>query len=457
MRRVACCLVLFLLPVLVVGAQDGVAPKAAGAEVTQDPAAAELFSDGRAAFEKEAYAEALAKFRAAFKVSPGDVGVNFYLGRAAFETGDFESAVMAFERVLMISPDLERAKLELARSYFRLGVMELARTYFQEVLDSGPPEPVRKNIEAFMQNIDKGGRQHFWSGALTLGVSWDDNTEVSPQDSQVRLPLFPNTPFDVGKPKSDSIFTLTAALNHRYKVRDSRFAWKSSMMNYDAFYQHRKHLDIQYLNVATGPSLESDKWVLDLQGVGEILEKEYDPYLQSAGAQANFVCALSRDLYLAAGLRVMEKKYSSDPKRDATTVTATIGPIYNWGDNRLTARLEFENEEASDGLAPGGVAYEEDVYSYYRYSASLQYDRRLPWGFGFYAKYRYQDADYNARDVSFDQYRHDQVHEVTGGVTKKITDSVQAEISHSYTESHSSIELYRYDRNVTSMSLTYRF
>ena len=62
-------------------------------------------------------------------------------------------------------------------------------------------------------------------------------------------------------------------------------------------------------------------------------------------------------LYLAAGVKFMEKDYRQDPKRDADNLALTLGPIYSWGANRLTARLGYEREDARNG--PPGVEIDE--------------------------------------------------------------------------------------------------
>jgi len=437
--------------VICVAASTAFAQEADG-EAVDKQAFDKAFGEGKALFEKGDFTRAYPHLVDAFKEHPGDVGANFYLGRAAFETGDYESAVMAFERVLMLDPDLERAKLELARSYYRLGVLEMAKMYFQEVLDTGPPEPVQRNIDAFLQRIERARQRHFLSGVVTFGFHWDSNVRVSPESNTVQTSIGSVELDAESREKQDTLFAVTVALNHRYKAPDSPLAWKTTGLTYHALYDDEHDLDINYYNLTSGPSIENERHLIDFQLVAESLDKEYDHYLQALGLQTNFLKALSQKVYLAAGARLVDKEYDQAPKRDALNGSLTLGPIFAWGPNRITTRFGFEKESAE-----ASADFEDDEHSYEKLTASIRYDRALPARFGVYAGYRFQHVDYDARYATFDQNRRDQIHECSVGLTRKFTDRTTMEVGHTYTESRSSIDLYRYDRRVTTVSVTTNF
>ncbi|OGV72889.1 MAG: hypothetical protein A3K19_15080 [Lentisphaerae bacterium RIFOXYB12_FULL_65_16] len=453
MKRLIVCAMMLLLPPILLGQEPTATPEAA-APPPQDTRFTDLFQAGKADFEKGAYADALGKLQDAFRLSPGDPGVNFYLGRAAFESGDFESAVMAFERILMNEPDNEAAKFQLACSYYQLGVLDLARGYFQEVLSAGTPVLIetQRSAQTFLDSIDRARRRHFFSGLLSLGAHYDSNVTVAPTSSTINLPNLPDQPVTVDDEVEDALLSTTAAVTHRYKFRDSIWSWKSSLLNYNAFYDDMHELDLNYITAATGPGIEIGNLAADLQVFGDYMDKGYDTYMRTGGVRVSSFYAVNRYVYLAAGSSCAWKTYLQDPKRDAVNANVSAGPILAWGKNRLSLRGEIEAEDATDG-----PDYEEDEESYLKYSGSAEFERRFTERIGAFARARVQQFNYVARSAVFDQYRRDLLQDYTAGMNLRLTPALELELSHTFTHSGSTIELYRYQRNVTSLILSYRF
>ncbi|MCK5544988.1 MAG: tetratricopeptide repeat protein [Desulfobulbaceae bacterium] len=116
-----------------------------------------LFKDaGALLYEQGEYEKAYQHYFELFKEDPQDIRVNFFLGRAAFGMGNYEAAIMAFERVLIVDPGAVEVKIELGKSYYRLGSHETAIQYLEEALDNTMPDNVRKNVQAFLQQIRRG-------------------------------------------------------------------------------------------------------------------------------------------------------------------------------------------------------------------------------------------------------------------------------------------------------------
>jgi len=407
------------------------------------------FQRGKHLFDAGQYEAAAVALRAAFQEYPEHVGINFYLGRATFELGDYETPVMAFERVLMLNPSLTRAKLELARSYFRLGVHDIARSYFQQVLDTGPPLPVKRRVEGFIDKIEAQDRSHFLSGRLTLALHFDSNPRVSPETSEIQLG---DTSWTVGDEEEDVLSSITLGVDHRYRAPDSSWGWQSSATTYNAFYFDQVDLDVNFLRLASGPTIESDRTFVAFQGVYELLDKEHDDYLRSAGMQINALVGVTPHVFLALGAKGMQKDYRQSPQRESFDLVLGVGPIISWGANRVTTRLSYETEEAW-----GGGSFPEDEQSFERFQTNLRYDRRLSRALSWFASHRYQLVEYDERYATFDTDRRDEIHDVTLGFSGRLRDRYVVEVSHTYTSARSTIELYRYSRYVTSLSLSVGF
>ncbi len=408
----------------------------------------------------DGYRKANAAFSAAFAERPDDPDTNFYLGRTAFEFGDFEAPVMAFERVLIAVPESDdpgdqlmrnRAKLELARSYFMLGVHDMAKLYFEQVLASNPPEEVRRSIGSFVQRIERANQTQFFGGVLTLGTHWDTNINVSPQNTSITIPAFPG-PVNVDEEDADGFMSATLAVNHRAKLGDNGFEWKTAASAYNAFYKQDVDLDLNYLSLATGPGISGQKQSVGVQAVYEALNKDYERNLRSVGLQLSLFRQLSPGLAANVSARVVDKQYRTAPKREAANGSLTLGAVYAWGRNRLTASGAFERENAQ-----ADADFEEDENSYDKYSGTLRYERRFPRNISCFANYKYEFVDYSVRETVFNTIRHDDIHEATVGVNKRLENGMVVELSHAHTRSYSSIELYRYHRHVTALTLTLNF
>jgi outer membrane protein len=418
------------------------------------PPAGELFAQGRQHLAAGQFTEAYDLFRQAFLQEPGNPDYNFHLGRAAFEKGDYESAIMAYDRVLIAEPDSPRVKLELARCHLQLGSRELAKQYFNEVLATNPPEAVWQNIQKFLEAIDASERRHFLNGILTFGVQHDDNSRVAPKERFYDFHLWPGyvLPLDMGEPKSDWIYTTTAVVNHVYKAIDTPWAWKTTVINYNAFYDTGDDLDIAFLGLTTGPVRQTDKYLWELQALVNYVELDYDRYLGVHGLGTTLTLPFDQKIFFIMGATVQEKNFYQSGEKDAINLRLHGGPVFTVDKNRLGVTVARETENADS-----------DVKSYDRFSLALRYDRLLPYDFALFAGIRFEGTKYAEADPLFGMRRSDDVQEFTMGLSRTMWRSkdqrrnVAAQISYAYTDAESNISLYEYDKNVVATSLTLAF
>ncbi|OGV68746.1 MAG: hypothetical protein A3K19_11930 [Lentisphaerae bacterium RIFOXYB12_FULL_65_16] len=413
----------------------------------------ERLKPGIALLEQGKFADAYATFSALFEQDPGSAQVNFYLGLAAYGLGDYENASLAFERTLMIDPNMQRARVELARSYLKLGVAQTAKSYFEDALKARPPENVERNIERVIAQIDASGKRNFFSGSLSLGINYDTNVAASPNSSQITTPglLVPSVRVD----GEDADFFESSLLQaeHRYRINDSELGWRSALTLYNASYFHEHDQNLEYVRLATGPSLVQSRRLIDVMLVGEYLTKESDSYLNAFGGQLRLAQALWGRHILAADITAMSKEYDQAPDRKAYNLGLSAGPVFVWGKNQLVTRVGLDMEDARDG--EGGV--EEDELSYTRYWTQIRYERELPFGIAAYAGYRFQYVDYKSDYAVFAEDRQDEIHDVLVGVRKKLPHGLAVDLNNTYTEARSEIDLYEYNRNLTSLSLQWSF
>jgi tetratricopeptide (TPR) repeat protein len=418
------------------------------------PEVATLLREGKASLSQGDFEGAHELFYRAFELDPGNPEANFLLGRAATEKGDYESALLAFERVLLAEPEASaRVRLEMARCLFHLGSYEESRELFRQVLVADPPAAVRRNIDPYLTAIERATRRHTFGGVFSLGLSRDDNVRAVPADERIRTALG-----DViltgaqASPQNDLLATAALSLNHRYRSEDGLRAWRTSFVNYDALYREEDDLDLNFFALTTGPALRIGRAQWELYGLANYLELDYRRYLGSYGLGTTLAFSAGARTTLNLIAQIEEKTFFSQPDRDATNIRCALGPTVRLGANLFDVRIGAETENA-----------DADVNSYDRLELSILYERTLPRDFSLFAGYRYQRSDYEQREPLFTDTRLDKVHYASLGLARLLWRSrdqgrsLSAQLSHAYTEAHSSVSLYRYNKNTTAFLLSYGF
>lgn len=115
----------------------------------------------------------------------GEVAFDYLLGMAALDSGKPDRATIAFERVLAVNPNFSGARLDLARAYFAMGSDDLAKKEFETVLTQSPPEPtaavIRKHLEVIGERQKTKIQQV--TTYLEMSMGHDDNITAATPDN----------------------------------------------------------------------------------------------------------------------------------------------------------------------------------------------------------------------------------------------------------------------------------
>jgi tetratricopeptide (TPR) repeat protein len=398
---------------------------------------------GKASLEAGRHDEALLHLQAAFRADPANADVSFLLGQAAFGAGNYEVAAAAFDRVLVMRPGDERARLELARTYCQLQLFTVAEELFREVA-ARPETPagVRRTIDEYMNQIRAARCPHRFSGALTLTIARDDNARVSPQDTIV-LPNLPplNVPIE-----RDWFTSQSLVVEHRWTPRTQGLAWVSEALAYDALYLDQDDLDVQYLRLDTGPRWKLGRTLVGLGLNGAYMAKDDNRYLGTWGARAFANVATTRHTAIRLELSAEDRTYWREPDASGPSGTASLRPTWTLGRHAFSAETGAELHDAEGG-----------DQTYDRAFAGLGYQLSLPWRFSFLASYRYENWLFAEPEPLATSRRRDSVHGIGVGLRRLLGAHAAVELRHKLETSQSSNDLYDYDRNVTSLSVTYAF
>ncbi len=365
------------------------------------------FQNGRQAMERGDFAAALDIFQNLSQQQPGNPEVDFLLGRSAYESGDFETAIFAFERVLILQPQAQRARLELARSYLAVGDLQSARSNFQVVLDRQPPLVVRNNIQHYLEMIERAAQQHRVIGQLSIGLAYDDN---------------------VYKP-----------------------GWSSSLLLYNSNYRREEDLNLNLFGLSSGPVWQQGNWQHKLQLRANYMTFGGDRYLSSLalGAEPEYRINRQQSLTLLGQISLLD---FAEAGRDAEQYRLGVSYNFFWAKNRLNLVLAGEVNEADD-----------EQYGYLRKLLTIQYQRQLPWRLTCSLGFRLQRTRYDAAGPLFSEKRRDLLREYNLGLSRPLWTAADgsrqlvAQLSQVWTDSGSNIDLYPYDKQVTSLVLSVSF
>ena len=413
-----------------------------------------LFARGKQFFDKGQYEKAYILFMQAFEKNPEKLDYSFYLGRAAFETGDYEMAVMSFERILIMDPNASRVKLELARSFMHLKAHNSARQYFNEVMAGNPPPAVQENIEHFLTLISDAEKKHFLHGVVASNVAWDDNVRSAPGDETININGLSFTAPDLSETRHDRIYRTNVNITHEYRVPASPFSWKTSVYNYNAFYDEQRDLNLNYSGVSTGWLIKTGRFMWTVLGHYNFVDVEYDRYFQTYGGKMSLSYLFGRGLMFSVSSRLEERDYFAErDEMDATDIKIDGGPVLLFGKNRFSAigTVQYDNAET-------------EANSFDRSGFSVRYDRILPFNLTFFSGYRYQNTEYDAESIlSTGNIRADELSEVSGGLTVKLwqsedrNEALTLNGKCTYTDNDSNISVYKYHKTVYSTGLSFAF
>lgn len=408
--------------------------------------------EGRAAFQRGDYHSAYQLLQSLVLEHPGDPELDFFYGRSAYEIGDYESAVFAFDRVLIANPNSDRVRLELGRSYFALGEFESARASFEQVLAHQPPANVKSNIELYLQQIDQALKVNRFSGMLSLGLSYDNNVYVSPVDENIRtLTAVITLTGKNATPREDMISQNILTLNHIYRRHPRRPGWMTGLLLYNASYFEEQDLNLNLVGLSTGPIWSHGTWQGRLQGSFNYLTEDDRRYLTTAGLELEEIWRPPTpfSLGLSAGLSRLDYAESG---RDATQVRLTAKPARSFGKLGISLDLGGEWSEAED-----------HQYSYLRGLVRLACSTPLSWKTGLTVEGRLQMSDYTGIAPIFGKKREDRLREATVGLNRVLWNApsaagqLRAQLTYTYTDTDSNIDLYKYNKQVLSFALSYLF
>ncbi len=432
--------------------------------------AAEVSSDAEL---QKAYDEAFT----AMMSDPQNLDKTFLFAELAARKGDLEGAISALERMLFVNPDLPRVKLELGVLYFRLGSFETARAYLQGALESSPPEPVRQRAQGFIDQIDRQGSVHRFTGSVYGGIRAQTNANASSSGTNVLAAGLPATLSSLNTKKADGNWFGAANAKYIYDFQDQN---QDTLEVTGSFYGARQFtlqaFNISFFEFTAGPRFPVPSGWLWNGGamsvrpyaIYDYIDLHDDYYFRAPGAGMEFLTQVQPGDLLQFNFEVRDKHYKNTgliPIGSNQTGREMLGHL------QLTHAIDDQWAMLAGGTysvldAQGDTfAPSDQGYHYYDWTLGLSYswdaprymNSQLPWNAVLsvtraYYIYRQPDPSVDPFDTRFDRdWRFAFV------FSMPITDEVSFIGTVGRTQRESSIVNYKFDNNYGSLGVSWRF
>jgi outer membrane protein len=383
----------------------------------------------------------------------GDPEFDYLLGVAALDSGNLERAVFALERVLAVQPDNHPARAEIARAYYEMGERDAARKEFETVRRQPIPEDAKATIDRFLSGIAASDVTQI-TGFVELGVGYDTNVNSATSNSQIALPVLggivatlnPNA-----QRRADSFGALSGGLNVTHRL-SPEWAIVGGVAGAGKFNKEANDFDTLTLDGNLGARWSRNKEAITVGVQLQEFDLDYARFRETTGVIAQWQHLFDEFHQATVFTQYSELRYPTQSIRDANR--SIIGAAYSQAFSGQYSPVLFgtvytgrEDEIAADvpqlGHVPVGVR--------------LGGQMRLAAGLSAFGNTSYEYRRYGGPDPLFLVNRRDRQFDASGGLSYILRPGTTLIGQVAYTDNHSNIDLNKFRRTVSTVSVRFNF
>jgi len=383
----------------------------------------------------------------------GDTRFDFYFGLAAINTGHSQIASFAFERILLEKPNAPRVQLELARAYFYLKNFESSKKLFEQVLALKPPAQVEQKLRTFLSAIEQQQNEqdiHF-STSVGVSVGFDDNANSATSAGEFDFLFGP--------------LTVSASLEPESQKQSDQFIEADITLNINKpiNQQDSQYLTLSYEKRANESSTDFDTDTFGIGG-GFVWERGSNRYRLPLSVQSLFVGnedtrntmsmgfdwthALSSQANFLTFMQGSAIRYPELSEKNTDLGLAGVGFSYSFPILPLNVLTSFivgddhARQVSSNGKEFVGVR------------AGFQY-QAAPKLFCLFSA-NVQRSVYHDQGIYVER-RKDWLADTTLSMRWHVSRELYAKAELSYTDNHSNVAIFDYDRFQSLVGVNYTF
>lgn len=386
----------------------------------------------------------------------------FTQGMSAREAGDFEASIKAFQDLLSAEPSLSRVRAELAVSYFKALNFAAAKEQAEQILnDPKTPEPVKINVQKFVDYMAKESQTHVFTPYVNFGYGHDDNINVGPSSNIINIG---GAQLVAGASKQTSNHTmLNAGLAHRYLSpktfnvfgRTAAFIWQSNASYYQNNYSSSNPYDLDVLSVSTGPMLAvANRWRAGVDFSLDHILLGHNKLADFYGITPSATWNLNAVTDISANTKYQRREFDNNvaPGRNSDYVSAGVDIIRKLPKQNLTfqvgANVFNENADVSRFSNDG-----------YQITAGANF--KFKDVNNVYTRYSFKNSEFDGVEPIFNQARNEDEKRMTFGYNHRFTQAKikdwTMDLSYTHTENDANLAIYQYHRNQYALNFGKQF
>lgn len=384
------------------------------------------------------------------------------------ESGDLYAAVETLNSILITQPNLHRARLELAVTYYRAAEFRKAQDLAQTVLDS--PEisvAVKETVQIFLDQVvaideAENKNRHSINYSLGFGVGHDDNVNVGPSSevfeiNGAELSLTPGS-----TPQTDAFANIVASVDHSYRMpgsinlgeRPVMAFWQSGASFYRRQYDHETVYTVDIISANTGLALVSrTNWRAKLNLQFDHIRLGDDALASYSSLNPSWTYSFGNGQEVTLRAQYLYREYLQEGDRDREGFRYSGGADY---------AHRFENgvvAQAGATLTSQDARETDERYDAYESYASVYWGA---WTNGsVYGRVSYKYTDYKGEVILFSEGREERERRYVVGATHSFKEGAlagwQVDSRLTYTDNHSNLSIYEFDRTEFSLDVSKRF
>jgi tetratricopeptide (TPR) repeat protein len=383
----------------------------------------------------------------------GDPEFDYLLGIAAIDAGHPERGVFALERVLAVQPNNHVARAEIARAYLALGERDSARREFETVRQQQVPADVKATIDQYLSAISASDVTQV-TGFVELGAGYDTNVNAATGSSQLAVPSLGGAIFTLDPTatrREDSFTSLAGTLNVTHKV-SREWALVGTAAGAQKWNTHEDQFNTLTLDGTLGARWSSGDNAITLAGQFQDFELDNRRFRDTKGGIVQWQHALDARSQGTLYAQFADLHYPTQDIRDAnrSVIGAAYGKVFSGSLSPVLFASVYGGTEKPQ--ADGVPFLGDDLYG-----VRLGGQLRLALGWTVFANMAFERRDYGGEDPTFLVTRRDNQSDATGGVSYLLRPAITLVGQVAYTSNDSNIQINRFNRTVSTLSLRWSF
>lgn len=373
------------------------------------------------------------------------IDVRYWLGRSAYRSGDVELAIKNFVKILERDPDRHAVRLDLVLAYLYVDKIDLAKWELQKVVDRKPPPELRKTLNTAIMAVRQKEQRVFISFRASAGVKYDSNINGSSNLGDLLL-ADGDTLTGLQRRRGGGHVT-KANIDVLWDLgQPGGFFWRNQLNLYQEKYASYHEFDFDSIDYRTSFESHADEKRIRLPFGMRLKQFAGRDLAKSTYFEPNFEYNLSQTLDLTFTYRTETEKFAkeSDEAQDNITNTFTFGPRKrlesNGKSHMLFLKMRYADRDANSDYDTGF-----DRFSYEEWSFAPSYFMVLDKRNELFLQAGYADRDYDGSPIGFSRRRRDGRYSLIGVLSRAMNGYFMT-LSAMYTENHSNIPLYDFQK-----------